>query len=393
MGSLGAKSRRVDQIEASHLRSALLWVVVFGPGHGEAIVVKLPDGRVGIVDGCREPPSDCPVTQLLDGLGTSRLLFACLTHPHEDHYRGLARLIQRYQSSIDHLWHVFALTQHERTAVVRYAKEFLSARRGSGLPDMKDWKPIERVFGAIMNATQAKRNPASRRQLLVDRLLLREPVAGHDLQIEAWGPTDSDSATSMMAFAMAKPGKNSRWEHLPNAVSGAILVEWGSARVLLAGDLYKHSHSHRGWGPARAKVAGRPVQVVNVAHHASLNAHDALLWQAMNPSLAIVTPFRNAIRAMPPRPSDIRRLSSPSCEVVITSSPEWSRVARPGDPRPQSAGGAPAPLVSPPLGASPRLGATATPGAKDAGHGVAVGLDASGAILEVILAGDADFYA
>ena len=49
---------RATQIDPTHLDPGKLGLIVFGPGHGEAIVLVFPDGTVGTIDGCREPDRD-----------------------------------------------------------------------------------------------------------------------------------------------------------------------------------------------------------------------------------------------------------------------------------------------------------------------------------------------
>lgn len=396
-------ARRVARIEPAHLTDGRLWTVVFGPGHGEAVMVRLPDGRVGIVDGCREPARDCPVTRLLAGLKATRLLFACLTHPHEDHYKGLGRLLELYRGRVDHVWHVLALSSRERAGVVAYAKRHHARPKRAKLPDTGDAQGVERVFREIMAAGTVG---AYRRQLVTDRGLLREQVAGAEFAIDSWGPTDADTSDAVMEF-LATPRKD--WnvkDDLPNQVSGALLVRWGESRVLLAGDLYAHTDDRRGWGPARALASlHAPVQVVNASHHASHNAYDDKLWNAMNPSLAIITPFLNAsLRAdpktkrlepcQPPKPADIRRLLDGRCEVAITAPPRWiGETFTPTPPYQRRIDRGPAtPTVSTSTGTLALLGASAVPDVDDTQNAVAVALDAGGNILEVILAGGADFY-
>jgi beta-lactamase superfamily II metal-dependent hydrolase len=399
--SVYKRARRVDRISGSDLTTGLLWVVVFGPGHGEAILVRLPDERVGIVDGCREPEGDCPVTQLLAELSPPRLLFACLTHPHEDHYKGLGRLLATRPGLVDHVWHVLAMTSNECKAVLKYAKASCRPIRGKKrpkLPDAAEWRGVERVFNAIMTSAT---NGAHRRQLLAERALLREVVDGsnHPFEVEAWGPTDNDVTDALLKF-VARRGPRIPRDDLPNQVSGALLLRWGRARVLLAGDLYAQVHHHEGWGPARGAAAReKRVQVVNVAHHASETAYDPQLWAAMNPLLAIVTPFKYAglnnksEPCQPPKPSDIRRLISNTCEVAITAEPRWIGASMtPAAPRRRNAGGLAKKPTTPPAGVSPLLGAYAGVDSDDGRNAIAVGLDSRGTIVDVILGGAADFY-
>ena len=70
-----------------NLRGDLLYLVVFGPGYGESIVVHAPPDTWLVVDGCTVD-GDSPVRRLL---ADSDAAWSCvvLTHPHRDHARGL----------------------------------------------------------------------------------------------------------------------------------------------------------------------------------------------------------------------------------------------------------------------------------------------------------------
>lgn len=399
---LQATRRRVTAIGANDLTSNKLWVVVFGPGHGEAILLRLPDGRVGIVDGCRDSKEACPVTRLLRELAVQELLFVCMTHPHEDHYMGLARLLTAYKGHVEHVWHALALTDHERIALMKSATDFYasvkiprtqsSRARKVPLPDVASLNGLEAVLYAIVAASRHPTRPARRRQLVVERPLLSVPIGSANFVVEAWGPSDDDVLEVMARFLTKRGKKSTKQSDLPNMVSGSLLLQWGTSRVLLAGDLFAHQHQQRGWSPAVARALQGPVQVVNVAHHASHNAHDVALWSAMSPTLALVTPFRKALRKKgrlcnPPLPRDLKRYLDEGAEVVVTTKPEWLAVGK-HQPRPTHGLSTSSPYIA----SSLLQGAVAAPQPGDTDNAVAVALDACGNITDIILAGEADFY-
>jgi len=394
---LHQKVIRVSELNASHLTQGMLWIVVFGPGHGEAILIRLPDGRVGIVDGCKEPDAECPLTTLLNGLAPPKLLFACLTHPHEDHYKGLARLINARSGLVENIWHVMAMTSNECPAMLRYAKKLFKTTKRARLPDRGEWRRMDAVFRAIM---EAEAGGTRRRDMRVEVPLFREQVGPADLEMLAWGPTEKDVGQALLQFVRRAKQARIAKDDLPNHVSASLFIRWGASRALLAGDLFRNADAHRGWGPARAlATAHSPVQVVNVAHHASENAHDDLLWQTMSPTLAIVTPFQNAAMnnkkqpCQPPTPADIQRLVHSGAHVAITALPDWLGTAlTPLPPRNLDVQRPPPP---PPIKvrSSPLLHAVPTPGPSSAHNSVAVALDHQGNIVQVVLSGDSDFYA
>lgn len=69
-------------------------VHVFGADQGESILIKFPNDEWGVVD-CYAPSKDVSSNQALSyllGKQITQLHFVCLTHPHHDHYSGLAQI-------------------------------------------------------------------------------------------------------------------------------------------------------------------------------------------------------------------------------------------------------------------------------------------------------------
>jgi len=383
---------RVERILPEHLVDGALSVVVFGPGRGEAVVVQLPDGRLGVVDGCKGPsnPKDPrgtgdPVREFLHAVEAHRgltehtleLEFVCLTHPHDDHYAGLGQLMSRYSGRIRRPW----TGPHGG----RYAKAlmaYIGKTRGGrdSLPDNADLKGLEAVILEFANARRRCRLEFDevRRGAM---LLPPEDVAGHPLTITGWGPAPADSHAALedLYFALTEltQGMRPPRPRNPNLTSGALLVRWGTSAVLLAGDLLRGRGGTVGWEAAHGLVDG-PVQVVNVAHHASEEAHDEELWRKMAPALAIITPFKNAMTdkrgtRYPPRPDDVKRLAETSV-VAITARPRWAE----GSLRLLSGNGVL------PIQTGGR--------ADDIHNAVAVSLDAEGRVSRLVLGGKADLY-
>ncbi|WP_437780656.1 MBL fold metallo-hydrolase [Sorangium sp. So ce1097] len=385
----------VSEILPEHMPDGMLSIAVFGPGEGEAIVVRLPDGSVGVVDGCREPEAGAadgagdPVRELLGRLAAKtpnandfRLGFVCLTHPHADHYRGLGRLLDAYEGRVNTVWKVTHLTpQHEKALV-----EWLELTRAGEAPDEEVLTGLKRVIDRFNTAKHRCRD--GYRHLLQGRQLFSRRLKGHKLFIDACGPADVDidnAGNELFALLTEarETGTVSR-KHDPNLTSGALLLRWGRSAALLAGDLLRGSGPQSGWQLARKQLKRR-VQVVNVAHHASEGAHDEALWTAMAPELAIVTPFKQGTGDNPPRPDRILTLARTSV-VAITSPPDWKATT-----------GLPVGTRSTkPKGFKPKNNVlpsiTRSKPADARRNAVAVSLDAAGNITSFYLAGEADIY-
>ena len=399
------RHRYVDEILPEHLPDGLLSVVVFGPGRGEAIVVRLPNGTVGVVDGCREPArgdkdplgTGDPVRELIHLLGPPRLLFACLTHPHDDHYSGLGRLIEAYEKRIEHVWSVDMGGPALKALLATHTR---IRARGEALPDMQKVKGLERVITRFSEAH--KQHGSSPNFLHAGIPLLDEPMDFGRITVKACGPGPADLIRLRDTLygavkSSVEEGEVVNEDFDLNIASGALLIRWEQAGVLLAGDLLCGSDKSSGWQHACRHVDG-PVQVVNVAHHASREAHDEALWAKMSPAIAIVTPFNHGAThdvkrngsstktKYPPRPEQIASLAK-SATVAITSPPHWD------DER--NAPKARRSLATKTIFGGKNSALTITPSPEsDTSHhnAVAVSLDATGAIRRLVLAGRADVY-
>jgi len=396
----------VDEILPEHLPDGLLSIAVFGPGRGEAIVVRLPDGSVGIVDGCREPAkgdadplgTGDPVRELLNRMKATRLLFACLTHAHSDHYPGLGRLLDAYQKCTEHVWTVTEMGGPFMEALLAI-HERKRARKES-LPDATKSKGLER---AISKLSEAYKLHGSRAKYMQTGLpLFAKNTERGSLQIIACGPAPRDIARlhESLISAVAKSIKKEEsvdQEFDLNIASGALLIRWQNAGILLAGDMLCGKNDDSGWKCAHEYIDG-PVQVVNVAHHASREAHDETLWLKMSPALAIVTPFMEGAtltlsrngksfqKKNPPRPEEVALLATSSI-VAITSPPRWE--GETNIPKPTFE------VTSRTSFGEKNPALPITPSSEiDTSHrnAVAVSLDHTGTIKQFVLAGQARVY-
>ncbi|WP_018871246.1 MBL fold metallo-hydrolase [Thioalkalivibrio sp. ALgr3] len=73
------------------LKDDLIYCIVFGPGYGESTLLRTPDQRWIVVDGCRLPGAGDGVSPAERVLSENRAHWSAVvfTHPHEDHAMGL----------------------------------------------------------------------------------------------------------------------------------------------------------------------------------------------------------------------------------------------------------------------------------------------------------------
>ncbi|KHE93779.1 MAG: hypothetical protein SCABRO_00456 [Candidatus Scalindua brodae] len=84
-----------------------LEISIFGPGYGESIVLHVPHVGWGIIDSFVQKFENTSIVPPLEYLlkildrPYPKLAFIILTHPHEDHCKGIDRIIKEYPGGIE----------------------------------------------------------------------------------------------------------------------------------------------------------------------------------------------------------------------------------------------------------------------------------------------------
>lgn len=318
-------------------------VVIYGPGSGEAEVVILPGGQVGVVDGCREPGKDgqnCPVHRLLAsmrGAGVlDRLEFAALTHLHEDHFRGFASVLDKFRPH--HLW----WSGDEEARVVELMLRWWEKRELPSGPGVAPGKvrSIHAVRDAIEKAAE---NPALHRsQVFSDRKRMHEIGTGTTrVRIDGILPATADKRRVLRTIQRqvvegTDPTAN------PNDLSSALLLRWGQTAVLLSGDC-NASDAHPHCGLANMHLTLPKVALLKVPHHGSSHSFTSRMWGETRPDVSVVTPFGGDDPHQPPKPAELATIKATGTRL-FTTRPKPIRSAdgpavKDGRPRPRGLGG------------------------------------------------------
>jgi hypothetical protein len=240
------------------LRDDLLYVMVFGPGFGEAVVLRIPGEHWVLIASCLIE-RECPSLQLLDLAGAD-WSYALLTHPHFDHIRGFDRILDR-----------------RRAGVV-----------GCADPRVEDW----RDWFDLLDAEE-----------LLDLSLLEQVMAA----IHTIWSSDADTRW-LLRRGDSKPvgiaritvlhpdvALASRRPHPgPNRLSAAMLVEWEQVRVLLGADVEQAE-----WDTIAGVYADLGTHhALKIPHHGSRGAVHPSYATGSRDRFWIVTPW-NRKRGLP----------------------------------------------------------------------------------------------
>lgn len=289
---------------------SVLSITVFGPGHGESILVTstCDNGRTEalIVDAFATSPHDSAETNpIIDAQNRwfrwGDVQGICLTHAHEDHFAGLvpvARRCSEHNPEVRWIWPSGIPLE----SIVRMFKA-LDAGTGYTAPHGPNW-----IAQSIEQLAQWS-EVAEPFQVLPGR----EITIG-TARVRFLAPTDTISAKYARAISRAiASGMLDEYKapspDLHNTASAGMVVDLPNLRVLLLGDMVKDS-----WDSALRNrevmsiLEERKADLVKLPHHCSENAvYDSLLRRVCDPArtIAVFTPFR--LGSPPPHESAVEK--------------------------------------------------------------------------------------
>jgi competence protein ComEC len=235
-------------------RPRALAVTFFDVGEGDAALVRSPGGATMLIDGGPDPEQ---VAVKLASLGVRRLDVVVATHPHQDHYDGLAAVLARFPAGL-------VLDTGCRPPEVSSPSylAFLAAVRASGVPQ-------------------------------------QHPVAGDtytvgDLRVDVLSPDRCWQGTNSDA----------------NNDSLVLMVSWGPDKVLFANEPEAAAQQE-----LLDKHAPIVAPVLNVPHHGSATSIAPFL-RAVHEAVAVVSVGSNTYGH--PAPSTMATLRASGARVYRT---------------------------------------------------------------------------
>lgn len=291
-------------------------VSVFGPGFGECIVVHVGGGEWVIIDSCidttdRDDPR--PVAErYLRAIGVTletQVKFIVASHWHDDHVRGLARLVDICRCSGFACSN--ALLQNEFLAFIE------SMSTGTAATDGAKVKEFRQIFVTL---AADKTRPSIRFATGSRELIAWHKPHGVSVRLRSLSPSDHEFTIFLQRLQTEIPihgqPKRAAGRSTPNLTSVVLHLDLGDGSVLFGADMEIHHNPRRGW-TAVLEEAGicntSASSLYKVAHHGSSTGHHEQVWSTMlsTDPICVVTPFNKLpLGKKLPTAEDIKRIRS-----------------------------------------------------------------------------------
>jgi len=269
-----------------------LRLYVLDVGHGDSLIVQFPDGvSHGIVD-CNlhkksntgfgqeydpEKPKALAYFRSLVDSGLQPVVeFVCLTHPHIDHYRGYEQLLEGLMGlniPISEFWD-FGVSARKAKAIMRLADT----------PTFKEQKDemlrlLRAKYKLIQNGTEQKILVNATRGFWKKDNVEIDVLAPHANQFEVYSnylgcQTAKEKQIYRRQFKLRRCLTDNKQPcKCPiddNIISSALLLRFGSCRIVLAGDITNCS-----WRGilSRVEQIEPKCHCIKVSHHGSLEGN------------------------------------------------------------------------------------------------------------------------
>ena len=312
-----------------------LEVSVFGPGYGESVLIHVGAGRWLAIDSCVDSRTKQPrALDYLASLGinpATSVDFVLASHWHDDHVRGIARLLKACSSASFCCAHALTTKEFVQLAAL-YENDAIASARSS-----------HELYACLVEA--ADRSERSSRPLFKsassDKVLWTTSLQNNgipsDVRLTALSPSDEMSRRALQdmsdAYSALKRGapQDRPISPSPNHVATAVRLDVGGHSLLFGSDLEEQGDNLVGWSAVLNGTLSleRRSGLFKVAHHGSASGHLEDVWTHMLSAqpLCLLTPFRHGKHEIPTA-SDRARILAKTNQAFISSSPHLAtRVA------------------------------------------------------------------
>ena len=316
-----------------------LAIHVLGGGIGESVVIESPTGGWGVVDcyaGPLDRPEENPTLRFLRKRGVKKLDFLCLTHPHDDHFRGICHLLEETELEIEQFWRFASLTKADLKHLVEVRAADAVRRGDFDSREIHTKDPMVQILRLVSCRKKCGRTKV--RPLQGQAPIYPYPVSvgggppRDEFEIWVFGPSPdrAEYYKSLLRRCFTPGGQldQNAAPSLPhNEISVAIMIRYGVTRVILGGDMEAANWRCVLNECQRGDLA---VQAVKVSHHGSPSGYTADLWETLSAGgdpVALITP---SIRHGLPTREAVQHIRNHTPHVYATCLPAVKYLESPG---------------------------------------------------------------
>lgn len=238
---------------------------IFNVGHGDSILLRYWDDdseSFGLID-CNDRQSNgAPTASFLAQSGIESLSFVALTHPHEDHYSGLANILEQYADKVQHFYSC-PLAPHVSNRIPRLAKLYKKLWEGSDGSIVKE--RAGEFLNLLLQLTRFQKQ-GTWEELAGDMQQL-SPTGFSNVEIYGIQPPASQKGEFFQA--VRNEDVSAIWQdEKQNSLSTAFLVRYAGVEIVLGGDATYSNwmNQKRACERRRAELSAT---VVKLPHHGS----------------------------------------------------------------------------------------------------------------------------
>lgn len=272
------------------------FIHVLNVGHGDSIILELPDGNWGIVD-CFKTKEDKepPALTFLIKRKVKKLKFVCLTHPHYDHYHGMLELLKYFSSGgrkIECFWD-FGIDK----AKLEHFKEKLGHEEYTELRSLHK-KVIE-----------------DKRIEYQDLGLRTDCLKIDSLEIKSYAPIPRDTLRYFQKW-----GKNKKVDE--NLLSVVLVIKYGTTNVVLGADTSSWEKILEAWKKdcRQAKRRRRhKFDFIKVSHHGLSEGNYDKLWKSFTVRGKSIAVISTGCKYASPSDETVRSIVSRKVKLYSTN--------------------------------------------------------------------------
>jgi beta-lactamase superfamily II metal-dependent hydrolase len=237
---------------------------VLNVGHGDSIILELPDNNWGVVD-CFKTSAEVepPALNFLKARNVTKLKFVCLTHPHYDHYHGLLDILEYFSSDereIEFFWDFGIDTEKLKYFKSRFGSE-------------QEYKELRSLYDFILE--KVTKYKAIKYQILGLKTACLEVGS---LKIKSYAPISSD-----ILRYFEKWGKDKTIDE--NLLSVVLVITCVDTNIVLGADTQSWEEILRVWSEDCEYEKRKPkFHFVKVSHHGSKYGNHVGLWKSFTKS-------------------------------------------------------------------------------------------------------------